>query len=246
VAPVKGIRLPDITDTSTAIRTFAVLFNSHITEQIKNLLEQKHLYQHFSVDPEPIKNEVISRSFGNIHTFSENAIRRMLLERLRPSPTERFLTSADNVRQEHIELMLVLPSVRWYCTTCGERSVFQPIWYQDLANESLKLATNQGLEFPMRQLLTNQVFFVGLQCQHCKGVPEAILIRREGWKFYLEGRSPMEHIDLPKYIPKAEGHLFRDASIASHAGKQLAAVFYLRCFIEQFAPDWPHQGEEYR
>jgi hypothetical protein len=45
----------------------------------------------------------------------------------------------------------------------------------------------------------------------------------------------MEHIELPRYIPKTEAHLFRDAMIAWHAGKNLAAVFYLRCFIEQFA-----------
>jgi hypothetical protein len=232
---LKGIRLPDLGDASTATRTFAVLFNKHISEQMKLLLEQKHLYQNVSVDPEPIQKEVLGRSIGNIRTALEATIRRLLVDRLRPSTTEQFATAADNIRQEYIEIMLVLPSVRWYCTACKERSVFRPIWHQDLANESVKLATHQGLEFPTRELLSNQTFVVAFQCQHCKGLPETILIRREGWKFYLEGRSPMEHLDLPKYIPKAEAHLFRDALIAANAGKRLAAVFYLRCFIEQFA-----------
>src|SRR5439155_7670173 len=42
-------------------------------------------------------------------------------------------------------------------------------------------------------------------------------------------------IELPSYIPKKEQSLYRDAMIAWYAGKKLAAVFYIRCFIEQFA-----------
>jgi hypothetical protein len=45
----------------------------------------------------------------------------------------------------------------------------------------------------------------------------------------------MEELELPAYIPKKEQALYRDGLIAGYAGKQLAAVFYLRCFIEQFA-----------
>src|ERR1700761_9572129 len=65
--------------------------------------------------------------------------------------------------------------------------------------------------------------------------PEAVLIRREGWRLSLHGRSPMEHVDVPRCIPKEERHLFRDAIIAGHGGKTLAGLFYLRAFIEQFA-----------
>lgn len=45
----------------------------------------------------------------------------------------------------------------------------------------------------------------------------------------------MEYVDVPKCIPKEERNLFRDAMIAAHGGKILAALFYLRVFIEQFA-----------
>jgi hypothetical protein len=45
----------------------------------------------------------------------------------------------------------------------------------------------------------------------------------------------MEQVEVPKYIPKEERLLFRDALIAAHGGKILAALFYLRVFIEQFA-----------
>jgi hypothetical protein len=80
-----------------------------------------------------------------------------------------------------------------------------------------------------------QLFTILLQCQRCQARPEAALIRRENWRLSLHGRSPMEHVDVPKYIPREERHLFRDAMIAAHGGKLLAALFYLRVFIEQFA-----------
>jgi hypothetical protein len=60
-------------------------------------------------------------------------------------------------------------------------------------------------------------------------------VRREGRKLGLHGRSPMEEIQLPPFVPKQERHLYRDAVIASHAGKTLAGLFYLRSFIERFA-----------
>jgi hypothetical protein len=80
-----------------------------------------------------------------------------------------------------------------------------------------------------------QLIFVAMQCQRCKRDPEGFLIRRSGYSLYLEGRSPIEHIDLPAYIPKKEKRLFSDALVAHNAGKTLAGLFYLRAFIEQFA-----------
>ena len=45
----------------------------------------------------------------------------------------------------------------------------------------------------------------------------------------------MENIDVPIFIPKVERVWYRDAVIGANAGKPLAALFYLRIFIEQFA-----------
>jgi hypothetical protein len=38
-----------------------------------------------------------------------------------------------------------------------------------------------------------------------------------------------------EHLPKSEKKFFRDALIAYHGGKTLAALFYLRTFLEQFA-----------
>src|SRR5437867_303254 len=74
-----------------------------------------------------------------------------------------------------------------------------------------------------------------MQCQRCLGRPEAFIVERDGWRLSLHGRSPMEHVEVPKYIPKKEREHFRDALIAVHGGKVLAGLFYLRTFMELFA-----------
>ena len=61
------------------------------------------------------------------------------------------------------------------------------------------------------------------------------LVRRDGWRITLDGRSPMEEVDVRTFLPKAEKIFFRDALVAVHGGKVLAGLFYLRTFIEQFA-----------
>ncbi len=56
-----------------------------------------------------------------------------------------------------------------------------------------------------------QLFAISFQCQRCKGKLLGVIVRMEGRRIRLDGRSPMEVVDVPKYIPKEERHLFRDA-----------------------------------
>jgi predicted RNase H-like HicB family nuclease len=80
-----------------------------------------------------------------------------------------------------------------------------------------------------------QMFTLVYQCQRCLGKPEAFLIRRDVWTFYLEGRSPIERVEVPKFVPEKEQRYYSDAVVAFNSGKVLAALFYLRTFVEQFA-----------
>jgi len=180
------IKLPEFGDSSSAKRAFAAAFNKELAEQIKLLLEQKHLYQKVSIEPGSIKASTLKRAYGNLRAPIEQSIGQLLNAPLRPSTTERFATHLSDMRREEVELMLVVLNVRLYCTTCQERSVFEPVFLNDLGNELLGLASRSGREFPLNEFVTKQTFFVALQCQHCKGMPEAVLIRRDGWKFHLD------------------------------------------------------------
>src|SRR5262249_25607330 len=134
---------------------------------------------------------------------------------------------------EQLVPQLLLGNVKLFCSNCKRTEAFSPTWYVDASNEMSKPRgwARSGSSLPG----DFQLFCITYECQSCKKAPEAVLIRREGWQFSLDGRSPMETVDVPSFIPKAERHHFRDAIVAIHAGKTLAALFYLRTFIEQFA-----------
>jgi hypothetical protein len=217
-----------------AVNAFTHELNQQVAAQIKTLLEDKHLYQKVVVDPDPIEKEVLA------HTALSDAaavgILNVRRNRLTPttSPVPRAIAVSGDTEQ--VIAALPIPNVRLFCVRCDERSVFRPVWYQDVSNELLKRIQRGDEQFEITaNLYSNQLFFVALQCQHCKGLPEGFLIRREGWRFSLDGRSPVEQIQVPAYIPKGEATLFRDALVARFTGKGLAAAYYLRAFIEQFA-----------
>jgi adenylate kinase len=70
------------------------------------------------------------------------------------------------------------------------------------------------------------------QCQSCKGVPEVFLVRREHLKRTNAGRAPIEHVEVPKDIPKHVSRFFRGAIVAHQSGQTLAGIFLLQTLIE--------------
>ncbi len=132
-------------------------------------------------------------------------------------------------------LTLIIDNPKLFCAPCGEREVFRPVWYQDIMNELRKSHRFGAAPAATGAKDGFQLFYFTFQCQRCLGKPEGFIVRREGWKLSLHGRSPMEFVEVPRYIPKEERAYFRDALIAVHGGKTLAGLFYLRTFMELFA-----------
>jgi hypothetical protein len=216
-----------------AVDAFTRQLNDDIAGAIKFLLEEKHLYQKVTVDPDAIAAKMMLRVHEKDRQWTSEHIHGVMNQRLTLTSGVPLL-AAPRGQEPQLLPALVLRNVRLFCQTCKERQTFKPVWYQDAANDLLRRAAHGEAEINFDPARV-QLFFIAYQCEHCHGTPEGFLIRREGWRFSLDGRSPMEHIQLPAHIPKKEGNLFRDALIAQFAGKQLAAVFYLRTFIEQFA-----------
>src|SRR5208283_722192 len=157
---------------------------------------------------------------------------------LQQIPAQFTLSSANQFIVERtgdkiLVLLLIPVNAKLFCEKCNRREVFRPIWYRDATNDLRKPVHEDAPTLDLPGMF--QLFFLVYQCQSCQGLPEALLVRRQGWQLSLHGRSPIEHIEVPAYIPKPEGHWFRDAMIALHGGKTLAALFYLRTFLEQFA-----------
>jgi hypothetical protein len=204
-------------------------------EALKTLLETKHLYQKVAIDIETAILKVGGHVVGDeFDSFIEIARAARQTSHFTVSSQQLFYTTEQRGGVEAPVLVLLLRNVKIFCDKCGARETFAPVWYIDAINEIRKPHEHSvRFDSPLSPLL--QLFFLAYQCQTCKGAPVAFIVRRDGWDLYLEGRSPFEEVELPSFIPKQERHFYRDAMIAYHAGKILAALFYLRTFMEQFA-----------
>ena len=212
---------------------FSRLFSVFTGEQLKILLETKHLYQKVSIQP----NATIEQAVKNVSPMHQRStieeIDRALQGHIRL--TENATFSGAN----SLDLWLPVKNVKLFCTKCGAREAFRPISYADITGELHKkygVQRSVGMETFKIQFSPNfQLFILVFLCQRCEFLPTAFLVKRVGSDLFIEGRSPIEHIELPKFIPKEEQKWFRDGVIAFQTGKILAALFYLRTFLEQFA-----------
>jgi hypothetical protein len=196
-------------------------------DQLKALLEGKHIYQQVVIDaPVMIAAWVARMRAGSARIQIDE--KEFEKERFKISTQQFFAGVTGNVPDCAV-LTLILGNVKLYCLACDEREVFSPVWFLEMGNELGQFWQAENTKEVV------QLFAISFQCQRCKGKLQGVIVRREGWRLRLDGRSPMEIIQVPKYIPKEESHLFRDALVALHGGKPLAALFYLRIFIEMFA-----------
>jgi hypothetical protein len=150
---------------------------------------------------------------------------------LKPVMAPVFETS--NVGGQSVTIksaVLLLTNVKLFCALCKTSEVFSPLWAKDVAEEC---HGPHNTEMP--RIESHQLFFIAFQCQRCNGDPEGFIVRRSRHRLFLEGRSPIEQVDLPRYLPKKETQFFSDAIVAFNAGKKLAGLFYLRTFLEQFS-----------
>ena len=82
------------------------------------------------------------------------------------------------------------------------------------------------------------VFHAEYECQDCKAARVAFMIMRNGLKFQIMGRSPIEIASLSKEMSSQligdERELFGDALMANKTGNELAAVCLLRVALERY------------
>jgi hypothetical protein len=220
-------------DLIKAGRTAAV---RAIEAAVKDLLEQKHLYQSISISFDDALAQASNvprnaapedkQSAGNARAIVSRVIaRRWIIAGAREVANSR--ESADEAR-----LTFDVPPARLFCGSCRRVERYELFRAEDL--------TYDLYAQPLREQQWNvadQVFGVSLLCQSCKTFPDVVMIRRSAAKnkLTLSGRSPMGEVEIPSAIPTKESGLFRDALIANSSGKTLAGLFYLRAFVEQFA-----------
>jgi hypothetical protein len=202
--------------------------------ELKTLLENKHLYQHVNIHPTDVVKQALEQERNSNLNI---ALQKELLVKLPKEPftlSDTLLTLIGRDPSDtRTQLTLIVGNVSLFCKTCDRREVFAPVWYRDVTNEIRKHSRQGGT--PIMLPDDFQLFFLTYQCQKCLGNLEGFIVRRLGWTLALHGRSPIEQVEVPHYVPKPESLFYRDAILAHNSGKTLAALFYLRTFVEQFA-----------
>jgi hypothetical protein len=219
---------------SEAVTEFLKRLNDATARELRGLLQAKHIYQKVSVDPNDLVEEVKRAVVASELMAFETRLRRILNgTRFAPS-LHGPLHMAERDGSESLIPTLLVQNVKLYCAKCESPEAFAPIWCTEITND---LNNPRRVDAKFKHSIDDsfQLFVLTFQCQHCQGEPESFLVRRKDWNLILEGRSPMEHVDVPAFVPRKERNFFRDALVAAHGGKILAALFYLRTFIEQFA-----------
>jgi hypothetical protein len=224
----EGDTMANSLDIAEARNQLTRSVNQAIADQFKVLLETKHLYQSVvAVDFETMHRDIAKQVPIYRQAFEE------FVDELRNAeltPSEQPLVLAHRYEMA----TLLLQNVKLFCSRCKQRETFSPTFYMDATRKVAERNRSGEIRIALHPHRF-QVFALVYQCESCKDSPMSFLVKRQGWKLTVEGRSPFEEVEVPKFIPKHEEWLFRGAIVAAQTGNTLAGLFYLRCFIEQFA-----------
>ena len=197
-------------------RSLKASFEANITNGLRTLLQQKHLYQ--SVEIPRTDSYNLKQLNGDIVPQQDKRVGFAIDAPWRSEPPPNPL---DWCR-------LTVPDIKVFCSVCKRVEAYNPV-----SNEDVYKSTNQ-LRFNIKNEI-HQAFALVFMCQSCKATPDVFLVRRRGVKLTLEGRSPIENVTVPGAIAKSVRRFYSDAVVAHQSGQTLAGIFLLRTLIEQWA-----------
>jgi len=205
-----------------------IVLPAAVSRALKTLLETKHLYQRVDVQVEKEAADAISR-YALLHqTMTMELFGRWVAFGREPIKKEEANT-----------VYFLLPTVRTYCSECGREQPFNPVGNMLTApdfDSGFGLPTQERLKkYFSPGVVRVDVYVLTYECQGCKGIPQVFLVRREGTKLTLSGRTPIEHVEVPRVIPQTGKEFYSGALVAYQSGQHLAGLFMLRTCIEQVA-----------
>ena len=243
-----------------SLGTIGELLAQAIKNAFYELLSKRHLYQsvevsltlmndHVEAEAEKAFEEMASalsspgvRAYGSPEharkstlIAGKNTIEKASGTIWEVRPSDTIFGTPERPLMDHV-VYFDLPTIHTICPVCEREWPFNPIrlTHPDKIIDSERIAHDipNGV----------QVFACAYQCQSCKSEPLIFLIRRRGTKLTLAGRSIMEMVVAPAFLPKHLRKHYSDAIIAFNAGQILPALFMLRVVIEQFWRELQKRG----
>jgi len=220
---------------------------------VRELLETKHLFQSVEIPvktfDEFIRNSTeecrkeVAQTEPGVSSGRPGFIAKVHEEQLR-SRNDSILNSPWDFDAETYSPMgrgaqparitenfpsITLPSVRVSCGSKKCKGSVQP------HNSGYIGAHPEISSYTLNRRSTIvQTYSFAYQCQNCKEEPLVFLVKRDGLKLTLVGRSQFPEIAVPNFIPEAQRKFYRNAIIADKTSFTLAAALYLRTVVEQY------------
>ena len=191
---------------------------SELQKKLSELLETKHLYQRVKPDYEATTKKYEESLPQSVKTRLPAQIKQQL-------GGDIELVQEGGSRFQPHGLKYILKNVKLYCPKCKQREVFGSLWAHDLSEKHPFTDVSLASRYPRHK--NYQGLFLAYQCLRCKDDPTLFIVRREDWSFILEGRSPIEQVEVPSIIPNSEQLYFRESIVAFQSGKPLAGILYL-------------------
>ncbi len=198
-----------------------------VAASFKKLLEQKHLYQSLDVEVDAVIEELAKIQIKESGRIEPNLIIRGSSFFAKPwivtDPTGRFSYPPGTGI-----CIFNLSHIKTFCERCERIEPFNPfaaVDFLDQPRDSTHYSLSTGVV---------QNFVLSFLCQGCKLIPEVFIVRRVGKKLSICGRSPIEHVEVARYIPQAAKQYVSGAIVAHQSGQTLAGLFLLRTSIEQW------------
>jgi hypothetical protein len=149
----------------------------------------------------------------------------------RPMP-EHQLSSSLTKEIAPDQISIYLPTIHVPCANCKSK----------LPPHNPRIRTPQpnhtGVNFQVfLELWRNgdsAIYWLPYLCQSCKIKPLIFLLQRRSEKISIVGRSDFPCVEVPTSIPENEEELYSKAIIAQKTGFKLAALCYLRAFVEKY------------
>src|SRR5712691_4788424 len=196
------------------------MVQSVVTYAFRVLLNTKHLYQHVDISIDAVSKQ-LTPTLRQLYPDQQN-FEFQLSKTLHPlfgywHPGA--VRSGQNAPVLPREIMIFdLPTVKMFCELCEEVEPFNP---------------EPQTCIEMRRE-NEQVFSVPYLCQGCKDFRLTFMVMRRDLRLTLTGRSEIEKIEVPTYIPKDVARHYSSAVLAYNCNQVLPSLFMLRTLIEQY------------
>lgn len=212
-----------------------LLAQEAIEDAISVLLERKGLYQKVDVAFERLSNHLDSIKAPSFQTFIGEFSTRPWV------PVSQDVTKENHARAEffcgvgdsplsassdQLKLAFYLPSIKLYCADCKDEHTFSSVtamWWDGFADC-----------YPRYGAKTQQIFNLTYTCVKCRNNPISFMLKRDGLRLTLCGRSERLSIEVPSLIPKALRDVIRDAKSAVAENDLPAGFYHLRTFVEHY------------